>query len=105
MTIELLPQAQNEYLAAIEWYEQQGEGLGAEFSQEVEKSFDRISSAPERYRLADKILRVIRLDRFPYSIFYRWDSARSHLLVTSIFHHRRRPSSWLGRMRDFPKLP
>lgn len=99
MSIALLPQAENEYLAAIEWYERQGEGLGAEFSQEVEKSFDRISSAPERYRLAGKLLRVIRVDRFPYSIFYRWDSARSLLLVTSIFHHRRRPGSWLGRIR------
>jgi len=105
MSIELLPLAQHEYLAAIEWYEHQAEGLGAEFSQEVEKSFDRISSAPARYRLADEILRVIRVDRFPYSIFYRWDCARSHILVTSIFHHRRRPGSWLGRMRDFPELP
>ena len=102
---ELHPQAENEYLAAIEWYELQAERLGEEFSQEVEKSFDRILANPERYRLTDKILRVIRVDRFPYSIFYHWDSRRSQILVTSVFHHRRRPDSLLNRIRSFPESP
>lgn len=93
MTLELHPEARKEYLASIEWYQNQVEGLGAEFSQEIEKSLDRILADPERYRLADKILRVIKVPRFPYSIFYRWDSGQARVLVTTVFHHRRHPDS------------
>ena len=102
MTLELHPEARNEYLASVEWYERQVDGLGTEFSLEIEKTFDRILADPERYRLADKVLRVIKVQRFPYSIFYRWDFDQSHIFVTTVFHHKRHPGSWQNRIRNFP---
>ena len=97
MTLELHPEARQEYLASIEWYEKQVEALGAEFSQEIENTFDRILEAPERYRVADSNLRVIKVPRFPFSIIYRWDPDRSHVLVITVFHHKRLPVSWQNR--------
>ena len=103
MTLELHPEARNEDLASIEWYDMQVDGLGAEFSREVETSFDRILEDPGRYQIADKILRVIKVVRFPYSIFYRWDCDLSHIFVTSIFHHKRHSGSWQNRTTNAPE--
>ena len=93
MTLELHPEARKEYLASIVWYEKQVEDLGAEFFREIEKSFDRMLADPERYRLVDKLLRVIKVPRSPYSIFYRWNFDQSHIFVTTAFHHERHPDS------------
>lgn len=105
MKLELHPEARREYLASIAWYENQVDGLGAEFSREIESSFDRILEEPERFRLADKVIRVIKGPRFPCSVFYRWDSDRAHILVTSVFHRKRHPGSPQNRILNFPESP
>jgi len=97
MSLELHPEAMAEYLSAIAWYNEKTSGLGSEFSEEIEKAFDRIEMHPERYRFANQVLRVSQVERFPYSIFYHWNGDSSQILVTSVFHHKRHPKFWQNR--------
>ncbi len=48
------PNAQAEYIEAIQYYEQQAEGLGIRFIQDVENTLGRILAFPETWGLIDK---------------------------------------------------
>ncbi len=72
-SIRPLRDAQDELVAAIEWYESQRPGLGREFWDDVQRAVKLIGSNPSaggvvRSRVTG--IRRIPLRRFPYFIFY-----------------------------------
>jgi len=66
MKIKFLPRAQQELFETIEFYEQQLEGLGVLFYQEVAEAIDMISLFPQRWQLITKMSRKCCLHKFPY---------------------------------------
>jgi plasmid stabilization system protein ParE len=44
--------------------------------------------------------RICRVQRFPYSIFYRYDPLTASVLISTIFHQSRRPGTWKTRYFD-----
>lgn len=87
--------ARAEFDAAIDWYERQQPGLGAEFASQVQVVFDRISATPEMHAVVHRDVRKASVNKFPYLIFYRLRTNK--LVVISVFHNKRNPSIWRSR--------
>ena len=92
--IILIPEADREFDEATAWYERQA-GLGERFVAWVQEALDRIGQAPELYAAIDQDIRRIRVQRFPYSVFYRILDDR--IEVIAVFHDRRNPKIWRSR--------
>jgi hypothetical protein len=59
-------EAQSEYLQAIEFYEEQREGLGAALIAEFERVVEIAATAPETWKTVHPVgIRRINLTRFP----------------------------------------
>ena len=87
--------AQREFADAALWYEERRVGLGAEFTAEVALAIESIAQNPARFPIMHRDVRCIRARRFPYSVFFRIESAR--IVVLAVFHARRNPRIWQGR--------
>jgi plasmid stabilization system protein ParE len=96
-TLRVRPEAEEELLAAAEFYEARKPGLGAELVAAVDEALERIADAP----LASSVWRdgvphrFHPLRRFPYLVFYVVDGAAVD--VVAIAHGKRRPGFWRGR--------
>jgi toxin ParE1/3/4 len=95
LPVILLPEAQAEFDEAVDWYEQQA-GIGAQFIARVQEVFTRISANPAIHQIVYKDVRRAVVRRFPYSVIYREEPGR--VVVISVFHGRRDPSVWQGRV-------
>ena len=84
-------QAFLEYVAARRWYEKQRPGLGRDFEAAIERALFRACSSPRRFREVVPAIRRVRVQRFPFGIYFR---VRGNLLIVlAIFHARRNPDS------------
>ena len=96
MTVELGPIAQEELERARDRYEDEREGLGAEFVDEMERLIREIAERPLTYGLLPRT-RARRAfgQRFPYMrvFFVLPDKVR----VVCVAHQHRRPRYWRGR--------
>jgi toxin ParE1/3/4 len=89
-------EAEAELRAAIGYYEEQREGLGEEFREEVERAVDRIARMPQGFSpYGEEGLRKYVLRRFPYSIFYL--ELEESIWIAAVAHQRRRPGYWANR--------
>ena len=72
--VEMHPEAQAELDATIGWYEQEWEGLGLEFLDEVDRAIARAAQQPNTWRHYTRVPDIHRLNlhRFPYSVIYRY---------------------------------
>ena len=89
------PAAQEEFDAAVAWYESQRPGLGGDFVAQVKHILVTIANHPERYRIADGDVREALVSRFPYCVYYRVN--RDRVVVIAVFHSSRDPAIWQGR--------
>ncbi|HUQ07847.1 MAG TPA: type II toxin-antitoxin system RelE/ParE family toxin [Kofleriaceae bacterium] len=95
--LRVRPEAEEELLAAAEWYEGRKLGLGVDLVAAVDEVLERLVSAPFaspgwRSQLPH---RFCTLRRFPYLIFYVADE--EVVEVVSIAHAKRRPGYWRDR--------
>jgi hypothetical protein len=90
------PQAEAEYLAAVDRYERQRAGLGLELQAEIERGLEAIRQAPQQFALyeGDSVRQYI-VKRFPYSILYA--ELEEYIWVAAIAHHKRKPGYWARR--------
>jgi plasmid stabilization system protein ParE len=88
--------AMPEYVEARTWYELRGPALAQEFIAETDRAVERIAKAPDRRPLCFKHYRRVRLQRFPYTLYYRVVDP-SLILVLAMAHARRRPGYWRRR--------
>lgn len=95
MRIVFRPEARFEALEAKAWYDDRAVGLGLEFARALEAAVQSIARMPAAYPLIEGECRRALMRRFPYSLIYR--SSDRDLVIVAVFHHRREPSSWLGR--------
>ncbi|MHB1421861.1 MAG: type II toxin-antitoxin system RelE/ParE family toxin [Gemmataceae bacterium] len=96
LPVVLRAEAQTDFDEAFDWYEAQRPGLGIDFAAEVQKVFDRISANPLLHGMVFQDVRKAIVQRFPYSVLYRAESAQ--VLILAVFHGKRDPSIWQGRV-------
>ncbi|RLB48490.1 MAG: hypothetical protein DRJ42_23085 [Deltaproteobacteria bacterium] len=95
------PEAEEELGAAMDWYEEQGPGLGAALLTEVQETLARLQQGTlpgmripgVREELG---VRRMLLDRFPYSLVFLVHDDAIHVLAFA--HHKRVPGYWMDRL-------
>jgi len=90
--------ARAEFLAEISYYENRRTGLGARFRAEVEAASELAASSPKSGAPIAGVARRRLLQTFPFSLVYT--ETNNGILVHAIAHSRRRPTYWIGRLRD-----
>ena len=91
------PEAEADLVAAVEWYEGQASGLGAELLLEVRARYERIAEGEHGTPVpgTKAAVRRVPLARFPlWIVFIERDD---HAVVVAHAHERRRPGHWMRR--------
>lgn len=101
-TLHILPEAEDELLAAAEWYDAREAGLGVTFVRTVDQALTGILTAPLASPLWQhgQLYRRHVLRRFPYSILFI--AEHPIVEVTAIAHAKRKPGYWLNRIMPRP---
>lgn len=95
MKIHFLTIAQKEVEEAVAWYNEQSEGLGREFLNELDRAVRRIVTFPLSCPEIEFGLRRCLLARFPYGLIYGID--QDTLVVLAVAHLHRQPHYWIDR--------
>ncbi len=88
--------AKKEAQAAEAWYHARNSDAAARFRLMVERTANRIASAPDTYPLIRGQYRQLRVTGFPYSLIYRVQNDQS-VMVVAVAHTSRRPGYWQRR--------
>ncbi len=99
MTVHFESAALIEYRDAV-LYSERRFSLGDQFVQAVESAVETIASDPGRFQPVGKDVRIFRMRRFPYCIFYHYAPASDAITIYAVAHHHRKPDYWRERMPD-----
>lgn len=101
MIVELHPEAEQELLEAALWYDEQREGLGGEFLDDLSRWVDVAVEYPSRWPkwpdappIEPRMQRIVT-DGFPFSIGFQVFGERFRILAFA--HASRRPFYWAER--------
>jgi plasmid stabilization system protein ParE len=94
------PEALFEYTEATNYYILEASPrVASEFVTAVESSVIALVAAPLRWRvIEDPDIRRYVLSRFPFVIYYRWESYHERVIIYAIMHSSREPGYWLHRI-------
>jgi len=85
-----------EVTASFQWYEEQASGLGDDFLNELESSYQAIAELPRTWPLFQGGFRRFLLSKFPYSVIYREHD--DSIYVVAVMHNSRKPGYWSHRI-------
>jgi plasmid stabilization system protein ParE len=93
-------EAEQEYLAATRHYLDSASPLiAAAFIAEIEDSIRTLLASPTTWPIVEEPqIRRYLLKRFPYSLYYRWESDRDRVSIYAVMHFSRRPGNWRDRL-------
>ena len=97
MSHSIHPEAEAEFEAAAEFYNEREEGLGDDLYNEVFAAIDRIIEFPNSWPSYSYRTRRCLCNRFPYSVIYRHTAAE--LTIYAVAHHKRKPGYWKDRLK------
>ncbi len=95
MTFRFHPEAEAEFVAAIDYYESCEPGLGQDFAVEVYSTIQHILSFPKAWPPIDSDIRRSLVRRFPYGVIYAEEDGR--ILILAVMHLHRNPDYWRDR--------
>jgi plasmid stabilization system protein ParE len=99
-------EASVEITSIVDWYDAQRSGLGAEFTEEVNRTVMLATESPRMWpswpgmRRLPEIRRAF-VNRFPYSIAYVLRD--DELVILAVAHHSRGPRYWRRSLRSRTK--
>ncbi len=98
MRVILERDAEDEMLEAAHYYDEQQPGLGADLLDKVDVAIDEVGADPARFGLyrGSKLVRSIRLERFPYRLLFVLEPDR--VAVVAVMHLHRHPDYWKHRL-------
>lgn len=73
MNVEFHPQAEEEFVGAVDYYEAREVNLGLAFAREIRATVLRILERPSAWPIVETGIRRCLARRFPYSILYAID--------------------------------
>jgi len=89
LTLKFHPEVAGEIGVSYRWYQEQAEGLGDDFLNELESAYQVVAEFPETWPLLHKKFRRYLLPRFPFSVIYRVKG--SVIFVLAVMHNSRKP--------------
>jgi len=96
-SVQFDPDAREEFLEAVQYYESCQKGLGRRFHFIVQSSIKKISENPFMFRVLKVPFRRFLLSKFPYMIIYSIEP--DHIRIMAIAHCKRKPEYWNKRAR------
>ena len=90
------PEAEIEFVAAIDYYEDCELGLGYDFAAEVHSTLENILSFPKAWPILEDDIRRCQTHRFPYGIIYAIND--DVIFVLAVMHLYRDPDYWKDRL-------
>lgn len=97
MSFSFHPDAEDEFIEAIDFYEDREAGLGFAFSLEIHTAIQNIVAHPGAWPVMEDDVRRCLMSRFPYAVLYVIEHAE--ILILAIMHQKRRPGYWKERSR------
>jgi plasmid stabilization system protein ParE len=97
MNVRFLSPARQELDDAVAWYDQQADGLGKEFLDELDRVIRRVVAYPLSSIEIEPGLRRGLLARFPYGIIYGQDE--DIVVIVAVAHLHREPRYWADRVK------
>ncbi len=95
MTFIFHPEAEAEFIASIDYYEDREAGLGYDFSTEVFAAIQGIVKYPDAWPAIEDEVRRCLVNRLPYSVLYSIE--QNEIFVLAVMHLRRHPDYWKCR--------
>ncbi len=95
-SISFLRAADNEYVKAAQWHEDQRAGYGGRLIDAVEATILAIKDDPHRVAVEHEDVRVAPVIKFSYCIYDRIVADR--IRIVSVFHTSRDPQIWQRRV-------
>jgi plasmid stabilization system protein ParE len=96
MIIRFLSLADQEVADAVRWYEEQSEGLGRAFLDDLDRVVRLIRTYPLIAVQIEPEIRRFLFARFPYSLIYGID--HETIVVIAVAHQHREPRYWADRI-------
>ncbi len=91
------PEAEAEFLNAVDYYEACKINLGYDFSIEVYSTIENIFSFPKAWPILENDIRRCQTRRFPYGIVYAQEG--DEIVILAVMHLHRDPDYWKGRLK------
>ena len=98
MTFDFHPEAREEFHDAAHWYEERSIYAGDRFVAAVRRAIDAILTDPEAYQPAGGGIRVYRLKKYPFRLYYTFEGAQQFVCIYAVMHEKRRPDYWRKRI-------
>ena len=95
MKVRFLKLADQELADAVTWYNQQAEGLGTNFLDDLDRAIRRSAAFPLSCTEIEPGLRRCLLSRFPYGVIYGLEG--DTIIVVAVAHLHRQPGYWADR--------
>ncbi|MBI5855534.1 MAG: type II toxin-antitoxin system RelE/ParE family toxin [Nitrospirae bacterium] len=97
MTLEvrLRPDSERDLADAAVWYEEQRQGLGHEFLDEVLTMLSSIAATPLMHPNVHRNTRRAVIHRVPFGVYFRVEEAT--IVVVAVMHGSRNPRRWKNR--------
>ena len=99
MTFDFHPEAQAEFHDAAHWYEQRSYLAGDHFVTEMRATVQKLIEDPVRFPSVGGGAKVCSLKRFPFRIYFTYDTAAEHVCIQAVMHEKRRPDYWRSRLK------
>lgn len=90
-SISIKPEVADDLDQAINWYENQKEGLRMDLLIDFDKTINKIKSNPHFASFIRKDSRAASLKTFPYHIVYRIYENEKRINVIALSHHKQKP--------------
>lgn len=91
------PEAETEFVQAIDYYEECEAGLGYDFAVEVYSAIERIMAHPNAWPILEEDIRRSLVRRFPFGIIYA--DIDEGLFIVAVMHLHRDPDCWKHRVQ------
>lgn len=91
------PEAEAEFVQAIDYYEECEAGLGYDFAVEVYSAIERIMAHPKAWPILEEDMRRSLVRRFPFGIIYA--ALDEELFIVAVMHLHRDPDYWKQRIQ------
>ncbi len=96
MIYEFHPEAENEFISSIDYYEKCQVGLGYDFAQIINSAIIDIAASPKTWPLFYSDIRRRLVNRFPFAILYSDEGTVIYILA--VMHLSRDPHYWQSRI-------
>ena len=93
-------EAEREFAEAVNFYDQCEPGVGQRFAHELRAFFKVVCEDPERFPLASRLTRKVKLpEPWPYSVYFAIDRKNFTVVISTLWHGARNPDDLRRRLK------